>query len=238
LFESKEYIALEKDELQGVLAKVILGSDDTNYPSFLSFDKRILIIRDPRDWVISNCIFLIQQIPEIYLNSDILNRIRKYLYQKEDNPGLYPFCDFLEIILGFTDLKTLRAFKQWIKILHRDFINFSNTDNSPFKIFYEDFVDRKVEGLSKYLDIKISDDLTLDQSHAHVPRTRGYGNWRDWFTQKDIDLFQPIFDKYLQHFGYPSDYSIRAEPTIHPYDCSDYVERVIDLRLRGNKQSD
>lgn len=237
LFESKAYISSEKDEDQGVLAKVILGAHDTNYASFLQFDKKILIIRDPRDWLISGCIFLIQQIPEIYQNRDVLDRIRHYLHLKEKMPRLYPFCDLLEFVLGFSGLKNVESFKRWVKTLHRDFIDFSTADKSIFKIFYEDFVDRKTGRLSEYLNIGISDDLTLEKAHAHVPRTKGYGNWRDWYTQKDIDLLRPLFEDYLNHFGYDPQFNLHVKPMIRPEDCSEYVEKIIALRLAGIQSS-
>jgi len=232
LFEAKEYILNQEDSHLGVLAKVILGANDTNYASFQSFDKRILIIRDPRDWVISSCIFVIQEIPEIYLNSRVLDHIRKYLLQKEEYPDRYSFCDLLEFILGFTSLKTMNAFRRWVDKLHKNFINFSQSDQCEFEIYYEDFIDRKVERLSQYLEVEISDDLTLAQNHAHVPRTKGYGNWRDWMTKKDIDMLKPLFESYLAHFGYDPDFTLHEQPIIRAEDCSEYVDRVIDLKLR------
>ena len=90
LFEAKEYIPDKDDDTRTILAKVILGvTDEPNwvkYATFQHFNKKIYLVRDPRDWLVSKTLFFIQQHPAIYDNPTVLGEITAVFKKKEKNP--------------------------------------------------------------------------------------------------------------------------------------------------------
>jgi hypothetical protein len=102
LFESMEYVEEPEDEHQWVLAKTILWYDDggnqPKYETFLDFDKQIYLTRDPRDWLVSATLFIIQQEPSLYSDDYKLQRILNALHQKQINPASIPLRHLIELI--------------------------------------------------------------------------------------------------------------------------------------------
>jgi len=164
-----------------------------------------------------------------------LEEILVLFLRKERDPLKYSFCDILEVILKYTTLKNWNGFKFWLNSLHKGFIDFYRSEQVGCNLYYEDFVDRNVEGLSHYLDLQVTDDLTLDGGHAHVPRTKYYGNWRDWLIQDDVDKLRPIFQDYMSCFGYDDEWKLNAKPEIRPQECSEYLGRITQLKLQTFK---
>ena len=57
LFEPSRYVEPLDPQVDNVLAKVILGVESgVDYEEFLAFGKAVYIVRDPRDWLVSNMI--------------------------------------------------------------------------------------------------------------------------------------------------------------------------------------
>ena len=79
LFEAQEYKPEVEDLNQWVLAKIIIWLNRQDllpkYESFLNFDKAIYLTRDPRDWLVSATLFMIQQEQSLYLNDKKLKII-------------------------------------------------------------------------------------------------------------------------------------------------------------------
>jgi hypothetical protein len=102
LFEPKEYVETAGDANRWLLAKVILRFDSTNirYDSFANFQKKVIIYRDPRDWLISTILFTFQQ-PHFALYRDTarFETLFDLLRKKESDPGIVKIFKFLRVIL-------------------------------------------------------------------------------------------------------------------------------------------
>lgn len=103
LYEPHQYVPQRRDRKRPVLAKVILGTPENghnvDYRSFLEFEKRIYLIRDPRDWLVSGTLFLIQQEPAVYANDTQLARILSLLKDKESDPHSIALMTIIEEVL-------------------------------------------------------------------------------------------------------------------------------------------
>ncbi len=101
LFEADAYVPEPVDSECGVLAKIILGVDESpkKTESYMGFQKEVYLIRDPRDLVISWVLFKIQQEPSIYSRASRLDRIVDLLKEKEDNSRAVSVCNLLKALV-------------------------------------------------------------------------------------------------------------------------------------------
>lgn len=190
-------------------------------PSLKGFDKRILIVRDPRDNLVSR---LLYQLRDMQFPKDErkLAQFMALLKRKEASP------EHVSIREMFALVETLEECEPLLPILE-EVCSRSITlakDGSFFVQKYEDMVDGRLTKLSKYLGLELEKEIEVDASHRRVVRTRSYGNWTHWFTEEDIAFYRPLFDPYLQAFGYEG--WIPASPRkIDPAQSSEYVTRLL-----------
>jgi hypothetical protein len=184
------------------------------------FEKKILIVRDPRDHLISTMLympynFVMNEKPRDELAIDQpLGELVKLLKKKEKDPGSVSLRKLLEI-LGMGERK--KPFERLIRYY---------LDRPELFVFrYEDYVDGHFEKINKYLglDLKIAETVP----EKRVMRSKTYGNWKDWMTASDVEYYRKAFREYMEMFGYPDDWSLSPVQHIDPALSSQYVERLI-----------
>jgi hypothetical protein len=230
LYEARRFVPEPADPESGVLAKVIVGDENVDHASFMQFEKKVVIVRDPRDWLISGCLFLTQEIERIYLDSAAIDDIVNSLREKESAPRQFPFSLILEKVLAYSSLGGIDAFLAWADTILDTLIDFEARLGAGFRISYEDFVDRRVTRLSRYLGIVIGNDISMGNEFTHVARSATYGNWKSWFTKEDVELLAPVFRRFLEHYGYDTRWQLDAQPTLEPALGSGYVMRVVERK--------
>ena len=77
-----------------------------------------------------------------------------------------------------------------------------NWYKSFFLLKYEDYVDNKLEAASDYLGMSISNSPVLPNDLMRVKRTKSKSDWKNWFTDTDIDFFKKAFEQMMIMFGY------------------------------------
>jgi hypothetical protein len=251
LFEEPEYIPETKDKLKPVLAKVIIppnpfvyASDNyLKYPieyfiekaelglkSFENFDKKILLIRDPRDWLVSGMLFLPQENKEIYRDDEATGKILELIRKKELSPKSVTLLEIFDKILPSTDQTVEETITKIIFEKHNYIFSFEKGLNNYFRWNYEDMIDNKNKAVERYLGFKLIKDAIPDERFAHVPRTRSYGNWRDWFTPKDVVFFKPLMSEFINRYKYNQEWKLNSSPQINPEHASKYIKRTIQRK--------
>jgi hypothetical protein len=84
--------------------------------------------------------------------------------------------------------------------------------------------------LSRYLGFAVKNDAEVPQStgKAKVVRKKAFGDWRNWFTPEDEDIFKPAYQSYMQTIGYDvDDWSVSPDPVIEPQFSSLYMKRLV-----------
>jgi len=66
-------------------------------------------------------------------------------------------------------------------------------------------VDGRLDAVNDYLGLTLAGDVAVPDEHRRVVRTRGYDNWRRWFTEEDVAFFRPIISEFLDTMGYDAD---------------------------------
>lgn len=218
------------------LAKVILGyvngREVANYKSFMGFDKKIYIVRDPRDWIVSGLMFLIQQSPSIYDNDDNLNSVLTMFDLKEENPESISFVSLLQRVLNLIPGQSLDKLADWIRNQQKWIYGFEGGMGEHYRIRYENFVDGEIQGLEEYLGLRLTGEAEVGEENSHVPRTRGYGDWKNWFLSEDVEFFKPLFTEYMVRYGYADDWIMCEKPEISREHCTGYITRTVGLRRK------
>ena len=234
LSEPVNYIPQPFKSYPAELAKVILGYVDghevANYNSFMGFDKKIYIVRDPRDWLVSGLLFLIQQNPSIYQNDENLGSVLSLFKQKEEDPESISFTSLLEYVLNLIPGESLGKVTEWMKDQQNWIYGFESRLGEHYRIGYEDFVDGELEGLEEYLAFRLTGEAEVGERNSHVPRTKAYGDWKNWFLPEDVEFFKPLFAEYMERYGYTDDWGLNEKREIKHEHCTGYIERTTGFR--------
>lgn len=230
IFEQSAFQPLPESERTDVVAKVILGepvnSPDLDYLSFAHFDRHILTIRDPRDWLVSGLLFLVQQQENIYSNESNRQYILDLFRRKEREPESLSVRYLLEQILDRAGQGDLDEVMTWMDRQYRFLLRFEEQADAFLQVKYEDFASGKLEAVSHYLGLSCSGEVAIPPEHDHVPRTRSSGNWRDWLLEEDTDFFKTVFQPYILRHHYAGHWETNSTRFIDPRHCSEYLERV------------
>lgn len=234
LFEAQEYKPEIADSNQWVLAKIILWFNRQEliprYESFLNFDKAIYLTRDPRDWLVSATLFMIQQEESLYTSDESLKLIFRLLQKKQRDPNSVSLVSIIRCINELSNRHTFTATMDWMKSQYEWLLAFERRIPEYIRLRYEDFVDERIAELEAYLGVPLKAKAEVDIAHAHVPRTKSYGNWKDWFTPDDILYFRPLFTEYMETYGYEDAWAINEYPNISHEHSIEYVLRTVNKR--------
>ncbi|MBS3079633.1 sulfotransferase domain-containing protein [Candidatus Pacearchaeota archaeon] len=238
LFEVRNYQPMPDDNKKLVLAKVLIGAQnfEWDYKNYSFFDKKILIIRDPRDRFISYLLYKIMH-SKFWNDEEKVSRFVDLLRKKEENPDS---VSVLEIVKLFYELDGWyfdnAVFKNETTNQTNFMIDFLEEYQNFFILKYEDFIDGNLKKLEEYLGFELTGSSEVRKHFQRVVRTKSYDNWKNWFTKEDVEYFKPLFIVFMNHFGYAENWNLNENKIIHPEHCSKYLERIIKERFEINKR--
>ncbi len=219
MFEPQEFHHVESPN---VLAKILVNPK-VDWSSFQSFDKKVFILRDPRDQVISRLLYSIYNHNEPVSEADA-QRLLQLLERKERCPHDLPvwkISEEIDRIMG----RDFRSFLQERFALcqqcWRQYPDFH-------RLRYEDFVRGSTQEVEQYLGLALPLSIRVDPLLNRVERTRWFGDWQNWFTASDIDFFRPVLADLMRTFGYEDDWPLSSSPVIQPVHASQYVRRLLE----------
>jgi hypothetical protein len=155
---------------------------------------------------------------------------------KERDPGSVPFSEIFRFTGDHGGPETHEQMVENEALRYRRMTEFVNSLGPEWFVFkYEDLVDQRFSALSSYLGRKITPAADLPREDRVKARTKSYGDWRNWFTEADVETFAPLYTPYMKATGYdPNDWALSAEPTIDPRAASEYMQRISsEGRFRG-----
>lgn len=216
-----------------VLAKILpfRPDDASDAESFSDFDKQILIVRDPRDRLVSRLLYGVYD-SQFCAYDDKVREFVELLEEKEGDPSHVSLKTLLSTIARL-DGKSF-SLEKWATEYMRHSIlkplDFHDAHRDIFVFKYEEMIDRRYESLEKYLDLALKGGSTVHPSLGRVVRTKSYGGWRDWFTSEDVEYLRPVMKPFLDRYYPDSNWELNRTPLLPAEYGSGYIKRIVNDR--------
>jgi hypothetical protein len=192
----------------------------------VQFNKIIVIIRDPRDELISRMFYIIYG----YVKQGLVTRAQLLPWQdivieKEKNPGAVSVLDMMAVLnqlLGIhmnLELKNTFAYFKFVKK--------QRASSGFFVLRYEDFITRQLQPLEEYLGLTLSGERTVGQFNNRIRRTASCDNWKSFFLKSDIEAFKTLHHTEMETMGF-RDWETADTPSLNPEHGSVYLKRLLD----------
>jgi len=196
------------------------------------YDRKIWMARDPRDTAVSRILYRFHK--GTFRRRNQFAAYLDLIMQKEKNPRAVPFY---EIYRYATFERTPVSKGKVAEEEHvrysrmRDFVKSLGPDWLIYR--YENMVQGNFMEINRYLgfDLKKKAEVPRGSGKDKVIRKKGAGDWRQWFTPEDVELFKPSYLPYMEAIGYDcADWDLAPDPVIEPRFSSIYVK---DLARKG-----
>lgn len=215
-----------------ILCKILIGPH-LEVDSFREFSKKITIRRDPRDRLIS-CALYSPFHCEYATDENKVEAIRRLLQQNEEHPKSAPFLHIVDAMgqANNGDDDHARNFLCDAMIQEEWFEKYLSQISDAYILKYEDFVAGDLKGVEEYLGFELSHQGEVPQDLQRVVRTKGEGDWKNWFTCSDIERLSKLLEPILRKYNHDLYWEAKANQVINPEHCSGYFMRLIEERRR------
>lgn len=221
LFEPTSYRGVAAPH---VLAK-ILAQRGVDWSSFRGFDRKVFIVRDPRDQLVSFVLYAIYHHSKPVTAAEAGGLI-DLLECKEAGSREVPFWRISEAIERITGADHRADLRERHALCGRNL----QEDPGFFQVRYEDFIHGRTAALADYLGFPLPPRVEVPTALRRVERTRGSGDWRNWFTPEDVDYFRPELSGVMRTFGFEDTWDLPPSPSVAPEHGSRYVRMIIDAQ--------
>lgn len=178
------------------------------------YDKKIWIIRDPRDVVISS--FFYTWYKKHNNPTERFNLAYERVIAKEADPESISFFDLIKNIFNLSYI-----IKSKYSVLAR---HYQNLSPDWFKLKYEDFLKGDHQDLNNYLGFDLDRHAEVNKRVSRVKRSSAFGDWRNWFTASDLPEMKRLFNPILEAIGYDiDDWKLNDNVFLDPSKGSDYM---------------
>ncbi|SFP66938.1 hypothetical protein SAMN05216419_101220 [Nitrosomonas cryotolerans] len=188
----------------------------------MTFDKKIVIIRDFRDELLSRLLYVsFAWAQSKNFETGIAQEWIALLKRKEEDPQNISFgelASFLRSRIGY-DAWLLRDLAGYVHFLHQ-------LPKDVFVLRYENFISGDNKDLAGYLGYELPVSRSVGKDLQRTLRTGQAGGWRSFFTSEDCLMLEQRYGKTLSEFGYDN-WELTQDEPIRPEVCSEYAYRLI-----------
>jgi len=204
----------------GSVAKILVERG-VDWSSFRGFDRKVVILRDPRGQLVSFLLYAVYNHPKP-LTTVEANGLLALLARKEADSRAVPLSRISEAIEQITEWDHRAVLRERYALCCRHLEN----DPDFFRIRYEDFVEGRTDGVAAYLGVPQLPRVAVPSSRRRVERTRGAGDWRNWFTREDVAYFRHDLGDAMRAFGIEDTWDLPSDPVVAPEHGSEYVRLI------------
>lgn len=216
-----------------LVAKKLLASwTPDEEPAVDAFDRRVLILRDPRDRLISHLLY------DAFNQATNLNEAQRDRWLRVlERKVTYPeHVSLVWVMDAWWKLAKVDLLGGYFRALQRSNAFTATVGERFHTIRYEDYVDGEFDSLTQYLGVELEPGQVASRERR-VKRSGGHGDWRTWFTDIDVHVFRPITERWLNRNGYERhDWELEPDPEIDTVTSLDYVRGL--LQAGGPPRSD
>lgn len=188
------------------------------------FDRRVLLVRDPRDNLVSRLLYSIASHRHLLDDEAWIRTTAMLLQRKQQAPASVELCAFPAMAPPSLLLERACAANQALAAFA------SVQAGDWFVLSYEDLVAGRLDALSAYLGLRVKPGVEVDPTYQRVARTKGTGDWRHWFTEADVARYRPLLAPLLKALAYPDDWELAEPQIISPEHSWGYFERLVRER--------
>ena len=188
---------LDNAAAQNTLTKVLIGRVKSTTAGIAEFDRNVMIYRDPRDQFVSMLLYLFY---DFQLSGDQAGYDKCYaaLERKLNDPEAVSCIDLWNTVSATVGRAPFNVFDN----LHREQRAYFEAF-APCRARYEQLLDNDWQELENYLGLTLSgDDTRVPDDLKRVTRSKGYGDWRLWLTESDIQTTNEQWDENLAWLNY------------------------------------
>jgi hypothetical protein len=246
LYEPPRFDPSDPSAAAGVLAKVLIsGTGDFDYASFGDFDKAILVVRDPRDHLVSRLLYRACSDAKFRRDDAKVAGFVAAIRDKEADPRSTSILDLLDRYnnLSGENRTALRAGantrpRSWAIGSYAMALDFHRRHAGLMTYKYEELIAGNLLPIERVLGIPMpGGEALVADAYEHVTRTKGANDWKNWFTETDVAFFRQYLAGYMLAYGYPDDWTLANEPRIRPEHGSEFVRRSVALRRQQDRRS-
>lgn len=191
VFEPKTLAALDYQKSNFIckslsLAQHNMWKKEQSY--ILNFEKRIVIVRHPFDVIVSFLLYDPFNRPQFNSDENVETYI-DIIKKKSEHPDLVSLKKIVKTYQEIVGFDVIATIKTWYQSL----FNISQNKSLDFFVLkYEDFVESKLSSIKCYLELEnLTNKVDIDSKFSRVSRSKKYGDWKNYFTPKDIDEIEP-----------------------------------------------
>jgi hypothetical protein len=192
------------------------------------YDRKIWMARDPRDAAVSRMLYRWHK--GLQGNKKQYRTHLDLVLKKEKDPNSVPFYEICRYTGHNGWPRTVGQVVEEEQHRYQQMVQFVNELGSDWLRFtFEDMVAGKFEILNDYLGFEVQADATVPSTSgkAKVIRKKSTGDWRQWFTAEDVEIFKPVFTPYMELIGYDcDDWLPEPNPVIEPEYSSVYMQNL------------
>lgn len=200
------------------LSKVKLQYLDEKSVPVERFDRIVLIVRDPRDMLVSRLLYGFYEFQQHGLAAeyDAACELLRGKIDDSDSIGVYDLLVRLAELQGRKPAIGAKAERRPVQFAQL---------HDPFVLKYEAFVDGDLAPLEAWLGLDLVREIDVGDRLRRVERSKSYGEWPEWFTDDDLVRLNKEWARYFDAFGYEP--VVASKPDKHiPHETSiEYVQR-------------
>jgi hypothetical protein len=209
-------------------AKYLLTSSGFRDELIAPFDRHLMTVRDPRDTLLSVALFYPIKAVNAGVEDERIARFVDLVRRKEQDPASVSFFEVFAAVHQLIDRtvepSTVPTRRFRVAIHHAK-------KHDPHVVHYERFIRDDLGDVSDLLGFEVRNARPTDYTSL-VFRSGGAGEWRHWFTERDVEIFRPKMARYMEQFGYEDDWELAEAPQVDPENGSGYVTASIAKRQR------
>lgn len=213
-----------------ILTKVMIAREPDLELPYDHFPKRITLVRDPRDMIVSFLLF------RPFIRADVpWERVAPFVAavkEKEKDPS----ARSVQSLHALADELGLAAYRLERVVEYMERQEALIDEHNVFTVRYEDFIVGQLGGLNDYLGFAVENQTSTSPWLDHILRAAGTGDWRHWLTPADIDFYRPHIAPYMKRFDYEDDWKLAEQPVIDPSTASQYIEGKYRKRFAQQEQ--
>lgn len=217
---------------RNVVAKILLGPP-SRLASFAHFERKIGIIRDPRDTLVSRLLYRMAN-HGLYLNDrSRIMEMHRLLQKKEESSESVSILDIVRLnerLSGGKESVAELIHQEWTRLIKIQKLVQDNRDFHSIK--YEQLVLGDFAELENHLQFPLTGKGEVAEDLRRVVRTKSSGDWVNWFCEEDVNTFKPIYREFLDRNSYLLSWDLPEQRAVEPRFGSEFFLQSVERRLK------